>query len=83
MSEVKTLSGADQFPFGKYKGVPVSSVAKVNPGYLRWFSKTITAYKLADGLIPPPRTWGHNWGDDDDDSPDEWGGMDYSDFGNN
>ena len=43
-----TLDLDDTMPFGKYRGKSLENIARMNPGYLSWFRRTITNYKLSN-----------------------------------
>jgi len=48
--EEKKLYGTNTIKFGKYKGVTIDDVRRVNPDYLMWIYSNIPKHKIDEDL---------------------------------
>ena len=76
--------------FGKFKGTPVAEVIAQHPDYALWAHENVSFFNLTVSEIQDcvSRSRAGNVGilpshPSDDDGPDVYLGLDYSDFGNN
>lgn len=80
------MNNSPVMTFGKYKGQPIKDVITKDPRYCLWAHNNVSFFKMMPDQIQECKLRTRSGPDEEDcDSYDDdsYGGMDYSDFGNN